>query len=67
MKVAEGALYLETIPADGIAMRTTRNKRHIMSSCGYSRPKITSYCTGCHDSDPHVTPPRLKYSLALKS
>jgi hypothetical protein len=54
LKVAEGALYLETIPVNGIATRTTRNKRHIMSSRGYSRDEITSHCTGCHDGDPHV-------------
>jgi hypothetical protein len=66
MKVAKGALYFETIPADGIAMRGARNKHHIMSSRGYSRAEISSHGTGCHDSDPHVSPPRVVFA-SLKS
>jgi hypothetical protein len=58
MKVAKGALYLETISANCIAMRAARNERHIMSSCGYPPAEITSHGTGCHDRNPHVTPPR---------
>jgi hypothetical protein len=67
MKVAEGALYRKTIPADGFAMCAARNERHIMSSRGYSRTEITSHGTGCHDSDPHVIPLQIEVLASLKS
>jgi hypothetical protein len=67
MKVAESALYRKTIPADGFAMCAARNERHIMSSRGYSRAKITSHGTSCHDGDPHITPPQVEVFASLKS
>jgi hypothetical protein len=67
MKVAEGALYRKTIPADGFAMCAARNERHIMSSRGYPCAEITSHGTGCHDSDPHVIPPQVEVFASLKS
>jgi hypothetical protein len=56
MKVAKGALYLEAISTNCIAMRAARNERHIMSSRSYPPAEITSHGTGCHDRDSHVTP-----------
>jgi hypothetical protein len=56
MTVAEGALYFESIPANGIAMRAARNERHIVSSRGHPPAEIASDGTRCHDRDPHLAP-----------
>jgi hypothetical protein len=66
MKVAEGAFYLEAVPANGIAMRAARHERHIMSSRGHPAAEITSHGTRCHDRNPHLAPPRPKYSFRAK-
>jgi len=56
MKVAEGALDLEAIPANGIAMRATCNERHIMSGRSHPPAVIASYGARCHDRNPHPAP-----------
>ena len=53
MKVAEGTLYLESIPANGITMGPARNERHIVSNRSHSPAEIASHGTRCHDRDPH--------------
>jgi hypothetical protein len=60
------AFYLEAVPANGIAMRAARHERHIMSSRGHPAAEITSHGTRCHDRNPHLAPPRPKYSFRPK-
>jgi hypothetical protein len=54
IKVAQGALYLEAVPANSVAVRAARDKRHIVPSCGHPPAEITSDSPRRHDRDPHV-------------
>jgi predicted subunit of tRNA(5-methylaminomethyl-2-thiouridylate) methyltransferase len=56
MKVAKGALDLETLPANGITMCAARNERHIVSSRGQPGAEIAADGTRRHDRDPHLAP-----------
>jgi hypothetical protein len=56
MKVAEGALDLEAIPANGIAMSATRNERHIMAGRSHPPAVVASHGARCHDRNPHPAP-----------
>jgi hypothetical protein len=53
MKVAEGALDLEAIPANGIAMRAARDERHVVSGRGHPPAVIASHGACRHHRDPH--------------
>jgi hypothetical protein len=66
MKVAESALYRETILANCVAMRAARNERHIMSSRGHQPAEIASHGTRCHDPDPHLAPSAAKIFVSPK-
>jgi hypothetical protein len=67
MKVAEGAFYLEAIPANGFAMRAARNERDVIASRGHAPTEITSNGTRCHDRGPHLDSPQVRYLLRRKA
>jgi hypothetical protein len=60
MQVTVDAFNSEAVPANGIAMRAARDKRHIVSGGGHTRAEITSDGTCCHNGHPHVAPPVLE-------
>jgi hypothetical protein len=57
MKVAEGALYLEAVPANGLAMRAARNECDVIASRSHAPTEVTSNGTRCHDRCPHLALP----------
>jgi hypothetical protein len=67
VKVTKGTLYLEAIPANGIAMRAAGTERHIVSSRRHPPAEVTSDGTRRHDRDPHVATPQGKVSLRPKT
>src|SRR6516165_351904 len=60
MKVAKRALYAQTIAANGIAMRATRNEGHVVSGRGHAPAEITSDGARRHDRHPHAAPSAAK-------
>ena len=62
MQVAERALDLEAVAADGVAMRAAREERDLVTGRRQPRAEITADGARRHDRDPHVVPPQDKVS-----
>ena len=53
MQIAERALDLQPIFADGLKLRTARDEMYLVAGRREPRAEITAHGSRCHDSDAH--------------